>query len=267
VSKFHLNVCLPPTAPEGIQAALDAVMAPFDFNLASTPEGNPDGEWDWWRIDAGDEDRFVVRPEYDGDPRLIHQPAGSGGQARERQALRCDGGPRALLDFDAARAAAVARARARWQAQQRDFARLVADHPPAHPLAAFLRRHLADPVGYPREQAVADHHAQPLVRALNRQSVWERYPSLGLWVLGPESDPITEFTRDLQPDLDTAAAWALAAAALLTLDGQWIEHDRPGPFTDVLPDETASIAYARQSTAYLDALDPDCVIVRLLCHC
>ena len=55
---------------EGIQAALDAVMAPFDFNLASTPEGNPDGEWDRWRIDAGDEDRFVVRPEYDGEPRL-----------------------------------------------------------------------------------------------------------------------------------------------------------------------------------------------------
>lgn len=82
---------------EDIQAALDAVMAPFDFNLASTPEGNPDGEWDRWRIDAGDEDRFVVRPEYDGEPRLIHQPAGSGGQARERQALRCDGGPRALL--------------------------------------------------------------------------------------------------------------------------------------------------------------------------
>jgi hypothetical protein len=181
--------------------------------------------------------------------------------------MGCDGGPRGLLDFEATKAEAVAQARAQWQAEQQDFARLVADHPPAEPLTVFLERHRANPGGYPRDQAVADHHAQPLVRALNHRSAWEHYPSLGLWALGPDSDPISHFTRDPQPALDLAAAWALTATALLTLDGQWIEADRPGLFVNALPGEEPSAAYARQTTAYLDGLDDDCVVVRLLCHC
>lgn len=265
MSKFDLNVCLPPTAPQSLHAALGAAMAPFDINLAGG--GNPDGEWDRWHIGAGDEDRFAVRPECDGDPRLIFESACPPGQPRDRRPLRCDGGPRGLLDFEATKAEAVAQARTRWQAEQHDFARLVADHPPAEPLTAFLQRHYADPAEYPREQAVANHHAQPLVRALSHRSAWERYPSLGLWVLGPDSDPISHFTRDPQAGLDLATAQALTATALLTLDGQWIEADRPGPFVNVQPGEEPSAAYARQSTAYLDGLDDDCVVVRLLCHC
>ncbi|MFS4095857.1 hypothetical protein [Streptomyces sp. AF1A] len=264
MSKFYLNVCLPPTSPQELRAALDAVMAPFDINFPDD-EWNPNGEWDWWHIDAGDEGGFAVGPEFDGDPRLIFGTTSSAG--RPRRPLRCDGGPRGLLDFEATKAEAVAEARARWQAEQRDFARLVADHPSAEPLSAFLARHRANPRGYPREQAVADHHAQPLVRALSHRSARERYPNLGLWVLGPESDPISCFTRDLRADLDGAASWALATTALLTLDGQWTEADRPGPFTHVLPGEEPSAAYARQTTAYLDGLHEDCIVVRMLCHC
>ncbi|MFE0458916.1 hypothetical protein ACFW1A_06595 [Kitasatospora sp. NPDC058965] len=237
-------------------------MAPFDFNLFG---GNANGQWDWWDIDAGDEDRFAVRPEHDGDPRLIFATHPNG-EPRERQPLRCDGGPRGLLDFDATRAAAVSQARARWQAEQEDFARLVADHPPAEPLTTFLRRHRADTRGYPRGQAVVDHHAQPLVRALNHGSAWDRYPNLGLWVLGPDSDPISHFTRDPQTDLDEAAAWALASFALLTLDGQWIDAECPSACVDVVPGEDPRAAYARWAAAYLDDLDDDCVIVRLSCH-
>jgi hypothetical protein len=228
---------------------------------------NANGEWDWWHIDAGDDDRFVVKPQYDGDPRLIHQPTYPSGGPRDRWPLRCDGGPRGLLDFDAARNTAVARAQAQLHAEQKDYARLVADHPPAEPLTVFLERHRANPDGYPREQAVADHHAQPLVRALNRTSAWDRYPNLGLWVLGPDSDPVSRFTRDSQPDLDRAAAWAITASALLTLDGEWVDTNALGSFTHVLPGEDRDTTYARQSTAYLDELDEDCVVVGLLCHC
>lgn len=266
VTKFYLNVCLPPTALGDLRAALDAVMAPFNINFPDD-EWNPNGEWDWWQIDADDEDGFAVRPEFDDDPRLIHEPTYPAGQPRARRPLRCDGGPRGLLDFEATKARAVDEARARWQAEQKDFARLVADHPLAEPLSTFLERHRANSESYPREQAVADHHAQPLVSALNHRSTWERYPNLGLWVLGPESDPISHFTRDIQPDLERAASWALATTALLTLDGQWIEEDRPGPFTNVLAGEDPSAAYARQTTAYLDGLREDCIIVRLRCHC
>lgn len=260
MTKFWINVCLKPCAIHEVAAALAAALAPFDINLIGDDDWNPRGEWDWWRIDAGWGDRFAVKPEHDGDARLIHADD-------EREPLRCDGGPRGLLDFAATRQQAVDRAYAEWHGQQRDFQKLVADHPPAQPLTAFLARHDADPEGYPREQAVADHHAQPLVSALNHRSVWDRYPSLGIWVLGPDSDPITRYTRDPQPDLDEAARWAVTRYALLTLEGEWIDREGLGSFAGPDAGEDGSAAYARQSDAYLDGLDEDCVVVRLLCHC
>jgi hypothetical protein len=112
VSQFHVSVCLAPTAPGPVRAALTAALAPFDMNRPK--EGNPDGQWDRWYIDGG-ENRFAVKPQHDGDPRLIHQPTWPGGASRERLPLRCDGGPRALLDFAATRAHAIADARNEWQ--------------------------------------------------------------------------------------------------------------------------------------------------------
>lgn len=262
VSQFRVSVCLPPGPPGGVAAALAAALAPFDMNRPAT--GNPDGRWDWWHIGAGDE--FAVKPRHDGDPLLIHQPAWPGGAPRERLPLRCDGGPRGLLDFEATRASAIAGARDQWQAEQQDWQRLVASHPPALPLSAFLARNHADPQGYTREQAIADHHRQPLIRALSGGRPTGRYPNLALWILCPGDDPISYYTRDPQADLDLAAAWAIPTFALLTTDGQWLDADQPGPFGHARPGEDRSGAYARQATAYLDGLDGDCVIVRLLCH-
>lgn len=264
MTKFHINVCLKPCATHEVRAALTAAMAPFDINL-SDEDANPYGEWDWWRIDAEPGDRFVVKAAHDGDPRLVH------GDDDERESMRCDGGPRGLLDFAATRQQAVDRACAELREQQRDFGKLVADHPPAQPLTAFLARHEANPEAYPREQAVADHHAQPLVRTLSHHSAWERYPGLAIWVLGPDSDPISHYTRhytrDPQPEIDEAATWAVTKYALLTLEGEWIDAKGLGPFTGPRGDEDAGTAYARQSNAYLDDLDEDCIVVRLLCHC
>ena len=58
-----------------------------------------------------------------------------------------------------------------------------------------------------------------------------------IWILGPDSDPISYYTRDPQADLNFAAAWAIATFALLTTDGQWIDADQPGPFSRSLPGE------------------------------
>lgn len=267
MTQFYLTVCLPPVPPGRVHAALAAALAPFDMNRPA--DGNPDGRWDRWHIFAGD-DQFAVKPRHDGDPRLIHQPTWPGGAPRERLPLRCDGGPRALLDFESTRASAIADARDIWQAEQQDWQRLVARHPPALPLSAFLARHDADPQGYTWVQAMTDHHRQPLIRALNHRpsdQYPESYPHLGIWILGPDADPISYYTRDPQTDLDLAAAWAIPAYALLTTDGQWLDADRPGPFGHPLPGEDQRTAFARQATAYLDGLDGDCVIVVLLCHC
>src|SRR5258708_9121414 len=59
VSQFHVSVCLTPTAPGPVRAALTAALAPFDMNRPK--EGNPDGQWDRWYIDGG-ENRFAVKP-------------------------------------------------------------------------------------------------------------------------------------------------------------------------------------------------------------
>lgn len=117
MSHFRVTVCLPPTPPQELRAALDAAMAPFAINTPDD-ESNPDGQWDHWHIDAGDECRFAYRPECDGDPRLIFGPTYPSGAPRERLPLHCDGGPRSLLDFDATREAAVACAHAEWLADQ-----------------------------------------------------------------------------------------------------------------------------------------------------
>jgi hypothetical protein len=267
VAQFYATVCLPPIPPDRVEAALAAAMAPFDMNQPA--EGNPDGRWDRWYIGPSD-DRFAVKPRHDGDPRLIHQPIWPGGAPRERLPLRCDGGPRALLDFEATRASAIASAQDDWQAEQQDWQRLVARHPPALPLTAFLALHHADPKGYPRELAITDHHRQPLVRALNRRphdQYPESYPHLGIWLLGPSADPIAYYTRDPQADLDQAATWAIPTFALLTTNGQWLDANHPGPFGHATPGEGQKAAYARQATAYLNGLHGDCIIIRLRCHC
>jgi hypothetical protein len=266
VSQFYATVCLPPSPPDRVEAALAAALAPFDMNQPAA--GNLNGRWDRWYISPSD-DRFAVKPGHDGDPRLIHQTTWPGGAPRLRLPLRCDGGPRALLDFEATPASAIASARHDWQAQRQDWQRLAARHPPALPLTAFLARHDADPQGYTQAQAITDHHSQPLIRALNHRPASqypESYPHLAIWVLGPDSDPISYYTRDPQADLDAAAAWAIVTYALLTTDGQWLDADHPGPFSHALPGEEPKTAYARHATAYLDELHGDCIIIRLLCH-
>lgn len=161
MSKFRVNVCLYPPADaydsDSVAAALTAAMAPFDMNLHE--DFNPDATWDWWRIDAGEKARFAVKPEHDGDPRLIY-----GDPEYERETLRCDGGPRGLLDFGA-------------------------------------------------------------------------------------------------PHRDT-----IACSALLTLDGEWLGLK---PYSNAAGHDSSAArdAYFEQSTAYLEKLDADCVVVRLLCHC
>jgi hypothetical protein len=185
MTRYGLTVCLPPTPTDAVRTALDAALRPFDHNL--TDDWNPAGEWDFWRVAAGEEWQFTVRPGYETDPRLIRTLGDDPGLP----ALTCAGGPRGLLDFPATKAAAVARERRRLDVE--------------------------------REDGVTD----------------------------PGPDP--------GHALDRAAAEALADTALLTLDGRWRDRDHPG--------EPPWPTFARQFTAYLEALADDCIVVRLLCHC
>ncbi|MBC3844498.1 hypothetical protein GXW82_43235 [Streptacidiphilus sp. 4-A2] len=96
-------------------------MRPYDIRIdpETGKEGcNPFGEWDWWHMSSNDS--LVALPPYDGDPRLLFEPSLPSGEVRPRGPLRCDGGPRGLLDFEGMRAAAAARAAATWAASHVD---------------------------------------------------------------------------------------------------------------------------------------------------
>lgn len=97
MSKFHVDLCLPPTDPKQLPEAIATALAPFRVDQPG--DWSEDWIWDWWHInsyeDSGD---FAVRAEHDGDPRLIWEPTFPNLDLRERAPLRCDGGPRGLLD-------------------------------------------------------------------------------------------------------------------------------------------------------------------------
>jgi hypothetical protein len=259
VTKFRVTVSLPASAQGDPTAAIAAAMRPFDLN--SGEDGyNPQGEWDWWHIFSYD--NMVVRPEHDGDARLIHQPTWLNGEFRSRGPLRCDGGPRALLDLEGMRAISAADAAATWAV----WARFSAEHPPAEPLSAFLARYgVASNVRSPdMDRAKREHLAQPLVQALAQYAITggdERYPnSFAL------EDPVAFFSCGEHDYVERAAAMAVPTFALLTLDGQWTDPFNASPLGHFHPDESEAAAYWRLADAYLRGLAEDALIVQLLCH-
>ena len=138
MSKFTVTVCLPSAAAGDPDAAIAAVMRPFDLTIdpATGDEGfNPQGEWDWCRMSSYD--NLVVRAEHHGDPRLLHQPVPPDGESRPRGSLRCDGGPRGLLDLEGMRAISAADAGATWAV----WARFSAEYLPEDALIVQLLCH------------------------------------------------------------------------------------------------------------------------------
>lgn len=246
MTKFFATVCLPPTAPRDVPQAVASGMAPYDVNLAD--DWNPDGEWDWWMIHANVGQAYLVRPVHDGDPRLL-TPATVPPDLAELGALgplECFGGPRGLLDFEAMRRRAARTHDARLAA----WTALAGAHPPARPLADFLARHEADPDGYSVADAEREHLLQPLVQEVARRAV-AGDPHFGTsFLLG---DPVAYFAREHEEATRSAAQGAVPGSALLTLDGTWTDGR-----TDV---------YLSEANRYLDALDPESVVLDVLCHC
>ncbi|MFF3655302.1 hypothetical protein [Streptomyces olivochromogenes] len=67
------------------------------------------GEWDYWQID-GRGGEFPVLPGSEDAPRLIRGELDLRGRPRVFPPGTCEGGPRGLLDFDAARRPVAAEA-------------------------------------------------------------------------------------------------------------------------------------------------------------
>jgi hypothetical protein len=226
--------------------AIETAMRPYDLNR----DDDGPGEWDHWTLRS---DSLQVRPEHDGDPRILFNPTWPDGSPRQREALQCDGAPVALLDLDRIEAAEVAEAKATWAV----WSRFAAQHPPARPLSAFDDQ---DPA-----QAKYDHLAQPLVQALAQHAITAGDPHYPMSMA--THDPIALFAGDERTYLASAASLALATRALLTTDGRWVDVFDPTPLGPPTPSESPSGAYLRLAAAYRHSLPPDALIAHLRCHC
>ncbi|WP_225824694.1 hypothetical protein [Streptomyces naphthomycinicus] len=242
MTKFLATVCLPPTPPDRVADAIAVAMAPYDIN--ATDDWNPVGEWDAWFVHVHPESPFVVRPEHDGDRRILTAATDDG--LDPLGPLECYGGPRGLLDFAAMRRRAVRGHDALLAAWEH----LAAVHPPARPLTEFAARHEADPDGYPLARAKEDHLAQPLVQEVARRAV-AGDPHFGMSFL--TTDPVAYFAGEHAALRESVLRAAVPGYALLGLDGRWRDAGTEG--------------YWEWADDHLERLDPETVVVDVLCHC
>ncbi|MGW3246126.1 hypothetical protein [Streptomyces sp. NPDC001070] len=184
-------------------------MAPYDYNREDVPD-DPDwmGEWDYWRVD-GRGCELPVRAGYQDDPRIIGGALTLSGTPRVYPPGTCDGRPRGLPDFDAARAPVAAEA-ARTFREWHEFA---SHYPPAQPLNHFWEKHDADPEGHPAQRVHENHDGRSVIRALHgeRPDLRDRVSSC----------PVDYVGDDLDDFVERQVADVLPTHALLTLDGKW----------------------------------------------
>ncbi|RKE02995.1 hypothetical protein [Streptomyces sp. TLI_171] len=232
---------LAPDADEGQDLAPDAVIALLaastdrDWRHELSPGGvvryfeltdwNPHGQWQEYEIGGPFSGMFHVAAGTDqASASLIRSPGCAQGRA--------DGGPLRLLDLDAG-----------WREARRAA-------------AEQFDRWAAITAGVPGIRALADDDAEPgrTNPAVQPQVALTRAKRPGT---GAEAPATLLANRDRL--INEAGLVAVTASALLTVDGVWLADPqgghRPGPRT------AASLAYHREANLYLDALDPDSVIV------
>ncbi|MFF4653216.1 hypothetical protein [Streptomyces sp. NPDC001380] len=267
MAKMDITVCLPASDAGRIEAAVADAMAPFEIDWTRHEELDV---WDAWWITGGEVHGggYTVLPGHENDPRLIHETSSrwtTGHDPVPNAFGRCAGGPRGLLDFSATPEEARELAHRAWQRWQD----LAAELPPARSWRFYYDRHTAER-SYSFDRAVADHRAQPLVRAFDDYLgtlPTDRYRR-GFLRFDPADDvgrtPREEFVR-------RRTAGALHRRNVLTLDGWWYEHGGPGlhgscPGPADCPHEPGIPADQARIDGYLRDLPGDTLLVNVRCH-
>jgi hypothetical protein len=226
MSHYNLILCLP-VADENWREAAGSAMEPFRID-----DETGLGEWDHWHTSGG----FWVRPECVDDPLILPSSTQWPGDP-----LRCDGGPKRVLDLSGMRSAAVADGQQVWAAWQEAVRR----HPPALPFD-LLRPRFANAA-----DAWDTYAAQPLVREFKKRHDDEDDVFNAVWP--DDADVVGWFGDDEERFLRRQAESAVMAYAVVTVDGRWMDAEVTPNFAPLL-------------RLYLDGLPDDSFVVELYCH-
>jgi hypothetical protein len=223
---------------------------------------NPDSKWDYWRIGGRWRNYFIstvqvkTGPDWEDGKALIRSSKGwdspEGGDMTPDGFIRCDGGPKRLLNFEAMRARAGAEADERYGR----YEQLVAQHGTAQPWSHFYG--LVEVGDLDMDTARAQYRGQPLIMAHNALPYEDQLTGMGCLV--------DEFFLPCKEYVLAARNGAVPCYATVTLSGEWTAPGRMG-WWGVSSDERGEReAYHVAMNKYLDELKPDTVLVVVDCH-
>ncbi|WP_103529026.1 hypothetical protein [Streptomyces sp. SM12] len=208
-------------------------------------ERNPHSKWDGWRIGGRWQGHFPVTAGGSlADPRLVRAEPIVYDSAGEPTWV--DGGPRALLDFEALRTAAATEATESYV----QWAALTDGLPTAEPWRTFSDRISGS--DYSLADAQRDYRAQPVVE---RTRADEDFRWLGR--------PVDAFAGGHDAFVRRAALKAGLGGAYLDLSGEW---HAPASGRDLFGTSSETAQHYEWVSAEMDALDPETVIVAVDCH-
>ena len=202
--------------------------------------GNEQGKWDSWSPGGRFIDSLLLKPGFADDPRVFRPEEAGAAPA---------GAVRGILDLARMRERARVRAEADWDG----WVAATAGFPPPQSLRTL--------VGQPRllfsrnlGPAIQQYRAQPAVRAASR--------TLGAGFL---EDPVEVFGDGRDAFLAGQMDAAVSGAALLTVEGAWLEpagESRDGVEFAIVDRR----AFYREAAAYLSALADDVWVVVVDTH-
>lgn len=208
---------------------------------------NPEAMWDYWRIGGRWGGYFLVGQN---GPGLITSPRGWDSPEPEADGKqRADGGPKRLLDFEAMRAEAEAKANAeydKWDAA-------CTGTPHADSWAHFYG--LVEVGEIDRDEARRRYNAQPRIKAA-------KAAGLGGW-----DCPVEQFMSGREEYVAEMRRAAVPGYALVTLDEEWVAPGRMGWFGMSSDGAGERSGYRSAVNAYLDdKVADDDLLIALDCH-
>jgi hypothetical protein len=218
---------------------------------------NPESMWDWWVIGGRwrgdlhaksgvDASCLYIAERHWGEPPaadpVADKWAPNGG-------LRCDGGPKYLLDISSVRDKAAAEANDRFD----EWDRICAITPHADSWSHFIG--LRDAGVIDIDEARRQYHDQPRVKAI-------RDSELLSWM----DDAIEAFGVGREEYVRLARLSAFPGYAVITLDRQWMAPGRMGWWGMSSDGPGEKEGYKVEANRYIDQLPDDTVIVQLDCH-